>query len=88
MQNFDSAPSNVSFCFLSSAPLPISTGCGLIVVFVRGIGRIWLFCHPQVGQFQLHVPALGANRARLCIVTHKIMHIELSIIAVLVAATL
>jgi len=37
---------------------------------------------------QLHISALGANRARLCIVTHKIMHIELSIIAVLVAATL
>jgi len=36
----------------------------------------------------LHVPALSANRSSLCIVTHKIMHIEFSIIAMVITATL
>lgn len=40
------------------------------------------------GMKKLHVPALSANGSGLCIVTHKIMHIEFSIIAMVIATAL
>lgn len=59
----------------------------LFFFFVCCFGFVQSF-HCAGGMKKLHVPALSANRSSLCIVTHKIMHIEFSIIAMVVATAL